>query len=112
MAGTGDLGIFSLGIQYSYNITIKRTVNVRPGLHFSYRETGLSFNQLQFIDQLMNQNPDAPSTFLPSSLDRARDVDLSLSTLVYSKRMWAGTTVDHLLKPDVSLVCRQRKGSH
>jgi type IX secretion system PorP/SprF family membrane protein len=103
VAGTGDLGTFSLGIQYSYNLTIKRTVNVRPGLHFSYRETGLSFNQLKFVDQLMNQNPDAPSTFLPSSLDRARDVDLALSTLVYSKRIWAGTTVDHLLKPDVSL---------
>ena len=101
VAGTGELGTFSLGVQYSYNIKIKNTIFVRPGLHFSYRETGLAFNKLTFIDNVMN--PDGGTT-IPAALEtNTRDVDLGLSTLVYSKRVWAGTTVDHILLPNISL---------
>ena len=101
VAGTGELGTFSLGVQYSYNIKIKNTIFVRPGLHFSYRETGLAFNKLTFIDNVMN--PDGGTT-IPAALEtNTRDVDLGLSALVYSKRVWAGTTVDHILLPNISL---------
>jgi type IX secretion system PorP/SprF family membrane protein len=105
-AGTGNLGIFSLGAQYSYNIKIKNTVFVRPGLHFSYREQGLAFDKLTFIDKVMN--PDG-GTSIPSSLENARDVDLALSALIYTKRFWAGTSVDHLLLPNVSFYADKEK---
>jgi type IX secretion system PorP/SprF family membrane protein len=99
-AGTGDLGTLSVGIQYSYNIALSHTVFVRPGLHFSYRENGVAWNKLTFIDEIMNQQGyDTP----PGSLDKTRDVDLALSTLVYSKKVWAGITADHLLTPNASL---------
>jgi type IX secretion system PorP/SprF family membrane protein len=106
VAGTGELGTFSLGAQYSYNIKVKNTIFIRPGLHFSYRETGLAFNKLTFIDNVMN--PDG-GTSIPNSLSRARDVDLALSTLVYSKLIWAGVAVDHLLFPNVSLYADKEK---
>lgn len=100
VAGAGELGTFSLGAQYSYNIKITPTVFIRPGLHFSYRETGLAFDKLTFIDDIMNYDEPPP---VPPSLNRARDVDLALSTLFYSRLVWAGVNVDHLLRPNVSL---------
>ncbi len=99
-AGSGQLGTLSLGVQYSYNFKITQTVFARPGLHFSYRETGVAFDKLIFFDQISNETPDPIAI---ESLPHARDVDLALSILVYSNRIWGGTTVDHLLKPNVSL---------
>jgi type IX secretion system PorP/SprF family membrane protein len=99
-AGTGQLGTLSVGAQYSYNFKLFETVYVRPGLHFSYREHGLAWDKLNFIDEVMfNGGP----TIQPEPLAKTRDVDLAFSTLVYTQRVWAGVTVDHLLTPNVSL---------
>jgi type IX secretion system PorP/SprF family membrane protein len=100
-AGTGQLGTMSLGVQYSYNFKITQTIYGRPGLHFSYRETGVAWDKLVFIDDLASDYPD-PSTG-PEPISHSRDVDLALSGLVYSNRIWGGVTVEHLLKPNVSL---------
>jgi len=100
-AGSGQLGTISIGAQYSYNFKITQTVYARPGLHFSYRETSVNWDKLIFIDELGDDPPDP--TIGPSSLKNARDVDLALSGLVYSQRIWGGFTADHLLKPNVSL---------
>jgi type IX secretion system PorP/SprF family membrane protein len=99
-AGTGELGTLSVGVQYSYNFKLTQTVFARPGLHFSYREHGLSWDKLEFLHQVYDEEAE-PS--LESPQDKTRDVDLALSTLVYSKRVWGGVTVDHLLMPNVSL---------
>jgi type IX secretion system PorP/SprF family membrane protein len=100
-AGSGQLGTLSLGVQYSYNFKITQTVYARPGLHFSYRETGVAWDKLTFIDEIAHDYPD-PTTG-PVSLPNTRDVDLALSALVYSQRIWGGFTVDHILEPNVSL---------
>jgi type IX secretion system PorP/SprF family membrane protein len=99
-AGSGQLGTLSVGAQYSYNFKLLQTVYVRPGLHFSYREHGLAWDKLNFIDEVMYNGG---TTSQPEPLPKTRDVDLAFSTLVYSQRVWAGITVDHLLTPNVSL---------
>lgn len=99
-AGSGHLGTLSLGVQYSYNFKITPSVYGRPGLHFSYRETGVAWDKLVFIDEISHDYPDPLG---PESLPNTRDVDLAVSTLIYSNRVWGGFTVDHLLKPNVSL---------
>lgn len=106
VAGSGQLGTFSLGVQYSYNFKIFQNIYARPGLHFSYREHGLAWDKLDFIDEVMFGNN---GTTLVEPLPKVRDVDLSLSGLVYSKRIWAGITVDHLLRPNVSLYAANTK---
>ena len=98
-AGTGQLGTLSIGVQYSYNFKILENLYGRPGLHFSYREHGVAWDKLSFIDQVMYEGG---SSSLQEPLTKTRDVDLALSTLVYSKRVWAGVTVDHILTPNVS----------
>ncbi|HEX2394860.1 MAG TPA: PorP/SprF family type IX secretion system membrane protein [Bacteroidales bacterium] len=100
-AGSGQLGTLSLGVQYSYNFKITQTIYGRPGLYFSYRETGVAWDKLVFIDEISHDYPDP--TIPPASLHKTRDVDLALSTLIYSNRVWGGFTVDHLLMPNVSL---------
>jgi type IX secretion system PorP/SprF family membrane protein len=99
-AGTGQLGTLSLGVQYSYNFKVTETFYIRPGLHFSYREHGIAWDKLNYIDEVMYGGGGVSQ---PEPLPKTRDVDLALSTLVYSKRIWAGITVDHLLTPNVSL---------
>ncbi len=99
-AGTGQLGTLSVGVQYSYNFKVFESIFIRPGLHFSYRENGLAWDKLKFIEQVMY---DGGSNTQPEPLAKTRDVDLALSTLVYSKRVWAGVTADHLLAPNMSL---------
>jgi type IX secretion system PorP/SprF family membrane protein len=95
-AGTGQLGTLNIGVQYSYNFKVFETAFIRPGIHFSYRENGVAWDKLNFIAEVMRDGGDNSE---PPPLSKTRDVDLALSTLVYTKRVWAGVTVDHLLKP-------------
>jgi len=90
----------SVGAQYSYNFKLFQDVYARPGLHFSYREHGLAWDKLTFIDEVMYNGG---STVEIEPIPKVRDVDLALSALVYSKRVWGGVTVDHILTPNVSL---------
>jgi type IX secretion system PorP/SprF family membrane protein len=106
-AGAGQLGTLSMGAQYSYNFKIAETVYGRPGLHFSYREFGLAWDKLKYIDEVMYEGGGGSTE--PEPLAKSRDVDLALSALVYSKRVWAGVTVDHLLTPNVSLYAAKTK---
>jgi type IX secretion system PorP/SprF family membrane protein len=99
-AGTGQLGTLSVGVQYSYNFKVFESIFIRPGLHFSYRENGIAWDKLKFIEQVMYNGG---TNTQPEPLAKTRDVDLALSTLIYSKRVWAGVTADHLLAPNMSL---------
>jgi type IX secretion system PorP/SprF family membrane protein len=105
-AGTGQLGTLSVGVQYSYNFKIFESIFIRPGLHFSYRENGIAWDKLKFIEQVMYNGG---TNTQPEPLAKTRDVDLALSTLVYTKRVWAGVTADHLLAPNMSLYAGESK---
>jgi type IX secretion system PorP/SprF family membrane protein len=100
VAGTGDLGITNIGLQYSYDIKVTPEIHVRPGIHFNYTQQGLNFHKLTWPDQLVNPNggtiENEPNTSRP-------DVDFAASLLGYGERWWAGFTVDHLLRPDYGL---------
>lgn len=103
-AGAGKLGITNLGIQYSYNFKIFDYWHVRPGVHFCYTQSGINFYELTFNDQL-NGTYDLNSTIeVPTLGKNVGDIDFATSLLVYSKRVWFGGTVDHLLKPNHSLI--------
>jgi type IX secretion system PorP/SprF family membrane protein len=105
-AGTGQLGTLSVGVQYSYNFKVFESIFIRPGLHFSYRENGIAWDKLKFIEQVMYNGG---TNTQPEPLAKTRDVDLALSTLVYTKRVWAGVTADHLLEPNMSLYAAETR---
>jgi type IX secretion system PorP/SprF family membrane protein len=100
-AGSGDLSTTNVGVQYSYDIQVSDLWHIRPGIHFLYTQRGINFAKLLWGDQI------SPSGITPTievpSLQRKGAIDASLSVLVYSDRMWAGTSVDHLFRPNYSL---------
>ena len=90
-AGAGNLGLTSLGLQYSFDFMINKLWHIRPGLSFNYMMLGLDFNQLIFS---------SPTEISPGEI--AGDVDFGSSVLVYDSRFWFGVGADHLLKPNLS----------
>ncbi len=101
VAGTSQLGSMNLGLMYSYNFQIFNVWHVRPGLSFSYLEHGF-FGDLLFMDQIVQDGGTTTGAQKPVT-DRARDIDVGTSALVYSKKFWMGSSFDHLLTPDISL---------
>lgn len=100
-AGDGDLGVTSLKFLYSYNLRINNEWYVRPGMSFSYSERSINYNKLIFPDQLLN--PAQPTTTETSlGKDKTQYIDMTISGLAYTKKYWAGITVENLLRPEQS----------
>jgi type IX secretion system PorP/SprF family membrane protein len=97
--GKSELGTFRASLLYSYNFEVYHTVNIRPGLGFSYIDHGVHNYDLNSIFDILGE----PSQGSIYDSDKARNVDVSTSLLVYTKNMWFGTTFDHIIKPDLSL---------
>lgn len=99
-AGSSKVGTIQAGIDYSYDIKLYNFLHIRPGISFSYLQYGI-FGDVTYIDGLLHPSgfTSAPS----KALDVARDIDGGSSILVYADEFWAGTTVDHLLAPNISL---------
>jgi len=101
VAGTGRLSNLTMGLLYSYNIQINNWLYVRPGLQFKYMQLGLDFFRLTFNDQL-SPGGNTPPTEQPP-FDHMGDIDAETSVMAYSDKIWLGTSVDHLLRPNQSL---------
>jgi len=102
MAGTGRLRTTNLGIQYSYDFSITEFWHMRPGMHFNYTQRTIDFDKLLWNDQI-SATGNAPTTAERIPMDKAGDIDFSVSLLTYSDRFWLGAGMDHLLKPSQSL---------
>jgi len=101
VAGTGHLSNLNLGLLYSYNIQVREGLYIRPGIQFKYTQLSLDFYRLTFNDQL-SPGGNTPPTEQPP-FDNTGDIDGETSVLLYSDRLWVGTSVDHLLRPKQSL---------
>ncbi len=99
-AGTSQLGSLNLGLQYSYNFKIFNLVHIRPGLAFYYVEHGF-YTDLLYMDEIVGTTNTSGAD--DPSRDRSRDIDVGSSVLVYTKKLWLGSTVDHMLTPNISL---------
>jgi type IX secretion system PorP/SprF family membrane protein len=102
LAGSGKLSTTNFGVQYSYDIKINNQWQIRPGVHFLYTQTGLDFDKLLWNDQISVGGTTTTAEIRPG-METKGDVDFSTSVLAYSNKIWAGLTVDHLLRPKNSL---------
>jgi type IX secretion system PorP/SprF family membrane protein len=101
VAGSGDLSTTNIGLLYSYDFKINNDWNIRPGINFKFYYLGLDFYKLIFNSQITGTGTTPSIT--PPPFDNVADVDFASSLLVYNDKIWAGFTLDHLLKPDQSL---------
>lgn len=99
-AGSSNLGSTNVGLMYSYNFQLYNILHVRPGLAFYYVEHGFNGNLL-FIDDILS--PSGGTGAATQSSPTARDIDFGSSLLFYTKKLWLGSTLDHMLTPNISL---------
>jgi type IX secretion system PorP/SprF family membrane protein len=102
VAGSGRLRTTDIGIQYSYDFSLTQTWHMRPGLHFNYTQRAIDFDKLLWNDQI-SASGNSPTTAELPPMEKAGDMDLSVSILSYTDRYWIGGGMDHLLKPSQSL---------
>jgi len=100
VAGSGKLGLTNIAAAYSYDFQLNEDWHIRPGLNFQYSMYGIDFYKLRFYDQVSTGN--STSFEDPPAHETIGAVDAATSILVYSPFIWAGTTVDHLFRPDES----------
>ncbi|HBF87251.1 MAG TPA: hypothetical protein DDX39_01315 [Bacteroidales bacterium] len=100
-AGHGNLRTTNIGLQYSYNLTINRKWSFRPGIHLMYSQRGVDFYNLKFSDQMVYNT--STSVEIPSE-KQIGYIDFSSSALFFSERNWVGLSVNHMLKPNESLL--------
>lgn len=100
-AGQGALSNTSVGLQYAYEVRVKRHLYFRPSFEMSYHVKSINFNDLLFTDQLIRE-------FNPASLESnitepVTFLDFASGFIFNSKVFWVGASIHHLGEPDESL---------
>ena len=100
VAGSGNLSTTNIGLLYSYDFQINDDWHIRPGVNFKFVYLGLDLTKLTWNSQITTGGTLPPIT--PPPFDNVADIDFATSGLIYSEKIWAGFTVDHLLRPRTS----------
>lgn len=95
VAGTGRLSNMNIGLLYSYDFTVFNFWHIRPGVSFIYKQRSIDYDALEFYGELGTE-ADLPY----DGATNIGDFDAGTSVLVYADKIWFGTTVDHLTRPD------------
>lgn len=103
-AGAGRYGTLLVGIQYSYDFPLTEEIHIRPGVQFDYLQRSLDFSKLKLPYQLTDEGTIDPNgTFIYPIKDKVGAFDVATSLIVYSKNLWMGVSVDHLMQPNLSI---------
>ncbi len=102
-AGSAKLANTNIGLQYSYDININKFWHIRPGMQFYYSQRSIDFSKLLFGDQMHLSGNSASSVEIPT-IDKANNMDFGVSVLAYSTLFWGGFSIDHITKPNQSLL--------
>ena len=103
----GELGYntTNLGLIYSYDVYAFKHLHFRPGLQLNYITSGIDYSKLRLREQLVlgssasYSRPDfAPFNYL----------DMAVSGLAYTQKLWTGFKIDHLLRPGQVLNGQER----
>lgn len=102
-SGRGSLSTTSLTMQYSYSINLNRQLSLRPGLQGSLVDRRIDYSDIVFGDQL-GYDGDKSQSVEPQLNENIFYVDFGASLLLFHSRFWVGTSVDHLARPNQSLI--------
>lgn len=101
-AGSGHLGSTNIGLQYSYQFSLRKRWQIRPGIQFYHSTRSINFNKLIFNDQLSLSGTNPGSVEIPP-LNKVSYTDFTTSLLFFSEKIWGGFVLDHLATPNQSL---------
>lgn len=104
-AGAGRYGTLLMAIQYSYDFPLNEDLHIRPGIQFSYLQRSIDFSKLTLPYQLTDLGIIDPNgTFNFPEKDKVGAFDAASSIILYSKNIWGGVSVDHLMMPNLSIM--------
>ncbi len=90
----GVLNSTSVGAAYTYFIKLNNFWKLNPGLRFSYFNSSLNWQALEFGDQLYRNSSTSVEI---TRNEHVNYYDFAGSLLLYSENVWIGFTADHLL---------------
>lgn len=102
-AGSFGLTTNLAALSYAYRFQLQRKLYLQPGLKIGYAFRGIDYSKLVFNDQLES------SSSLTADEDAFSEEtisypDLSSGLLVYGEYYWAGFSVNHLNRPNQTLL--------
>jgi type IX secretion system PorP/SprF family membrane protein len=109
VAGDGKLGPLSLSLNYSYDFPVTEEIHLRPGLAISYLQWSVDFSKFNFSNQIDQTSTSQNSITDLSGKASVGSIDGTSSVIVYAKNWMFGTTFDHLLSPNKSLLGNEDK---
>jgi type IX secretion system PorP/SprF family membrane protein len=101
-AGTAGLSNNGVIGSYAYDYKFHRDWSLTGGLAFGYKYRSLDFDRLVFGDQIARGG--AAVSLQAPTLDRRGYLDVNAGVLLYSYRYWVGLALNHLTKPQESLL--------
>lgn len=100
-AGSGDLKTTSFAPLVAYEVKMTRSLIMRFGVQPGISVHSISFNKLLFGDQI------ARGGGVPTIEDQTKSktyFDIGAGMLAYTKKLWLGTSLYHLNRPNESLI--------
>lgn len=105
--GLAGLRSMSIGLQYSYELSITENLGFRPGFQAALYNRDVNFNRLTFGDQF---NPatgdflDQPTAEQFNTNFSKTFFDLTLGGVLFTRRAWIGVAANHLNTPNQSII--------
>lgn len=106
VSGSLQMGVFHIGVAYSFDFLLNNEIHIRPGASFGYRQLSIDMSKAKY-----SQDESGPSVpIVPNStLGNIGAPDAASSVIVYTKDFWVGLTIDHLLRPNNSLLANSER---
>jgi len=101
-AGSNGLSFTSISGGYSYDARIDHKKSFRAGLRIGYVMREIDPSGYLFADQIIRDN--APRTIETGLMDNVSYLDMSAGGLYHNERTWVGVSVNHLNRPNNSLL--------
>jgi type IX secretion system PorP/SprF family membrane protein len=101
-AGSGKLTTVQAGLNYSYRIKVTNDFFIQPGLEVQYFERKVNFEKLTFADQFYGDLVLPGTVEVPLDAQKGH-MDFSTSVLAFTKKIWMGATINHLMKTNETL---------
>ncbi|HYF69451.1 MAG TPA: type IX secretion system membrane protein PorP/SprF [Ohtaekwangia sp.] len=90
-------------VLYSYKIRLNEALVFSPGISFGYGTNGLDRSRLKMSDVMIQGGG---STLDPeiNKIQNSNYMDFGSGFLLYSERLWIGTSFSHMNRPQLSLL--------
>jgi len=90
-------------LNYNYQFNLTQRLKLSTGLSTALITDFVDFQKLIFSDMIGSDGYVSNITISQPPLPRLRKIDFSASSIIYSKKFWAGITFDNLMRNSNSL---------